>query len=282
MNLKEIARAWVKTVVGAHVGKNIRSYKFATYTGDTDHNALGGVSYLLPAEGRVVEQSEDFTLIKTGLADFCIVKTQLLSEPVAIGDKVNLQFYQLRRFDGTAADGSGDARQNGSRTIMLTGAQTYFPAKWEGRYLGINDRFASEYTAIHNPYLRDMLTQMEEMRVDGGLRRVINVLVDAGAKDLAFVDPQESKSVLVPPGITCTVNTEKFHGPIMLGYDRGLDTYFIELGVAGQEGARRIEDVHFNEMGNRLIDALDDRSWLKAKVNIIKKAPKKKPLQEPI
>lgn len=282
MNLKEIARDWVKTVVGAHVGKNIRSYKFTTYLGEVGHNALGGVSYLQPAEGKVVEQSEDFTLIKTGPATFCIVKTPLLSEPVAIGDKVNLKFYQLRRFDGTAADGSDDPSHSGSRTIMLTGVQTYFPVKWEGRYLGINERLAGAYTEIQNPYLRDMLTQMEELRVDGGLRRVVNVLIDAGAKDLAFVDPPEEQSAIVAPGITCTVDTEKFKGPVMIGYDRCSDTYFIGLGVTGQDGAGRREDVHFDELGDRLIDAIDDRAWLKAKVNIVKKAPQKKALPEPI
>ena len=165
MNLKDQARIWIKTVVGNHLGRNIRTFKFVTYTGETSHNQLGGVSSLLPAEGKVVEQGEDFTLIKTGPGSFTIVVSKLLSEPVTLEDKVAVSFYKLRRFDGTAADGSDDSSVDGIRTVMLTGAETRFPVTWEGRYLGINERFGASYTAIQNPYLRDMITQMEREKV---------------------------------------------------------------------------------------------------------------------
>ena len=79
MNLKDHARIWIKTVVGNHLGRNIRNFKFVAYTGETSHNQLGSVSYLLPAEGKVVEQGEDFTLIKTGPGAFTIVVSKLLS-----------------------------------------------------------------------------------------------------------------------------------------------------------------------------------------------------------
>ncbi|MBT9464533.1 hypothetical protein [Hydrogenophaga sp.] len=48
MNVKDQARNWIKTVVGSHIGRNIRTSKFVTYTGETSHNQLGGVSYLMP------------------------------------------------------------------------------------------------------------------------------------------------------------------------------------------------------------------------------------------
>jgi len=169
MNLKEQAATWLKSVISAHVGANIRRYKWSTYTGEISHNMLGGVNYLSPAEGKVVEQDEQFTLIKSGPSSFCVVATEHLSAPVAVGDKVEVKFYKLRRFDGTAADGSDDPSDRGSRTIMLTGAETFFPAKWQGRYLAINDRFSDAYTEIGNPYLRDMIEQMEKLRVDGGM-----------------------------------------------------------------------------------------------------------------
>jgi hypothetical protein len=35
MNLKDQARIWIKTVVGNHLGRNIRTFKFVTYTGET-------------------------------------------------------------------------------------------------------------------------------------------------------------------------------------------------------------------------------------------------------
>ena len=197
MNLKDQARNWIKTVVGSHLGRNIRTFKFVTYTGETSHNQLGGVSYLMPAEGKVVEQGEDFTLIKTGPGSFTIVVSKLLSEPVALEDKVAVTFYKLRRFDGTAADGTDDSSVDGCRTMMLTGVETRFPVTWEGRYLGINERFIASYTVIQNPYLRDMITQMERETVDGGLRHTVNVLVDAGATNLIFTDPASREKTLL-------------------------------------------------------------------------------------
>ena len=35
MNLKDQARIWIKTVVGNHLGRNIRTFKFVTYPGET-------------------------------------------------------------------------------------------------------------------------------------------------------------------------------------------------------------------------------------------------------
>lgn len=37
-----------------------------------------------------------------------------------------------------------------------------------------------------------------------------------------------------------------------------------------------IDDVHFNELGNVLVESTDDGEWLKAKVTVLKAAPKKK------
>jgi len=164
---------------------------------------------------------------------------------------------------------------------MITGAETRFPATWEGRYLGINERFGASYTAIQNPYLRDMITQMEREKVDGGMRCTVNVLVDAGATNLTFTDPVEEESVTTPPGMTAQIANSKFTGSVFVGYDRGADTYFIDLTAGEGSEARRIDDVHFNELGERLIEAIDDREWLKAKVVITKKAPKKKAQTQP-
>lgn len=276
MNLKEQARQWIQSVVASHLGKNIRTFKWSTYTGEISHNSLGGVNYLSPADGKVVEQGDVFTLIKTGPSTFTIVKTDLLSQEVDVGDNVGITFYKLRRFDGSAADGTDDPSIGGARTFALTGAQTRFPVKWDDRYLGIDDRFEEQYAAIQNPYLRDLITQLEGLAVDGGLRRVANVLIDAGAKNLAFVDPLEEHSCQTPPAILVDVESGKFKGKVKISYDRASDTYNIDLVAANGEETKRLEDVHFNELGDHLIEAIDDRAWLKAKVTIKKKAPKKK------
>src|SRR4051812_27791636 len=101
MSLKDTAREWLRTVAPTHVGANIRRYDFTTYVGDVRTNMLGGISYLSPQEGKVVETSDQFTLIKISANRFCVVLNSLLSQPVGVGDKVRIAGYQLRRFDGS-------------------------------------------------------------------------------------------------------------------------------------------------------------------------------------
>lgn len=273
--LSQQAKEWIRQHAPIHLGKNIRTVKWTTWTGEVKHNSLGGVNYLTPKEGKVVEIDDLFTAIKVGTNDFCIVLSSLMDAAVSVGDKVALNFYQLRRFDGSLADGSEDESKNGCRTIALTGARTIFPVKWKGRYLGINDRFADSYTTIGNPYLRDFITQMETIAVDGGLRHVVNILVDAGATQLSFNDPSEEDSAVDAPAIRCQVNTAKHRGGIEIGYDRASDTYYVHT-TDGKDTIERLEDVHFDELGPVLIALIDDRAWLKARVTVLKPAPKKR------
>lgn len=276
MSLQEAAREWVKNVVGNHVGNNIRRYSWSTYLGELRHNMLGAVSYLQPIEGTVVDASQQFTLVKTSANKFCVILSALLSVPVEIGSKIAVHLYNLRRFDGTLADGSEDASVDGCRTMMLTGCETLFPVKWEERYLGINEKFKESYREIQNPYLRDLITQMEKIPVNGGTRRVVNVLVDAGAKDLDFVDPPEEKSAETPPAIRATVATQKFAGSVEIYYDRANDTYGIRLTPTQPDEARDLTDVHFDELGDALQSLIDDETWMQAKVSVLKPARKPK------
>lgn len=276
MSLKDIARDWVKNVISNHVGKNIRRYEWTTYVGELRHNMLGAVAYLLPIEGTVVDANEQFTLVKISANKFSVILTTLLSEPVAIGSKIAVKFYNLRRFDGSLADGSEDPSIDGCRTVMLTGSETLFPVKWEDRYLGVNEKFKDAYRDIQNPYLRDLITQMEKIPVNGGMRRIVNVLVDAGAKDLDFVDPPEEKSADTPPAVLATVATKKFMGRVEILFDRASDTYGLRLTPADGGEPHEVSDVHFDELGDALQVAVDDETWMHAKVTVLKAAPKPK------
>jgi len=294
MHTNEEAKAWLRTIVGNHVGANIRRYTFTTYTGGLKHNALGGVSYLPPTEGKVVEVTDPWVLVKTAPNNFCIVLASLLDTPVAVGDKVALQFYNLRRFDGTLADGSQDRSPDGICSFSLTGTQTLFPVKWEGRYLGINERHAATYQELRNPYLQALTQQCETMPVDGGFRRVVNVLVDAGAHDLTFVDPPEESSCEIAPAICCAIDSEHFHGHLAISYDRPSDTYTVtlkptplsELTKQPKEGGQlwrhaingeaSFMDVHFDALGDVLQMAIDDGRWREVKVTVLKPAPKRR------
>lgn len=276
MSLKDVARDWVKSVIDRHVGSNIRRYEWTTYVGELRHNMLGAVAYLLPIEGTVVDANEQFTLVKISANKFSVILTALLSERVAVGSKIAVRFYNLRRFDGSLADGSEDPSVDGCRTVMLTGTKTLFPVKWEDRYLGVNEKFKDGYREIQNPYLRDLITQMEKIPVNGGMRRIVNVLVDAGAKDLDFVDPPEGKSADTPPAVLATVATKKFVGRVEILFDRASDTYGLRLTPADGGEPHEVSDVHFDELGDALQVAVDDETWMQAKITVLKASRKPK------
>lgn len=276
MNLKDTAKTWLQTILRNHLASNARKYTWACYFGDTQHNHLGGINYLSNQEGKVVDANDQFTLVKTKPTSFVVVLTSLLNQPVNFGDKIGLSFYKLKRFDGTAADGQEDPSDNGVRHISLTGAKTYFPVKWEGRYLGINERFAESYQQIRNPYLQDLIRQMEDMPVNGGLRRVVNVLIDANPSELSFNDPLEEDSAVDAPAIRLRVNSDKHRGQVEISYDRCMDTYRIKLTPDDGGQPLEMENVHFNQLGELLIEGIDDGEWVKAKVTMIKAAPKKR------
>lgn len=282
MNLKESALDWVRSVAGKHVGSNIRRFNISTYLGTPNANALGYTSYLGPQEGKVVEVGEQFTLVKLSPTNFLAVLNALLTVSVAAGDKVRIEGYQLRRFDGSLSDGSDDAAVNGSRSIVLGGASTQFPARWPGRYLGINEKFSNAYPEIINPYLRDMIKQMEDMPIDGGRRKVINCLIDAGASAPVFVDPPIEETGEIAPAIRVNVATQKFAGMVEIFYSRADDLYGIRLQSDALENARVLDDITFESLGEALQDAIDDGAWRLARVTVLSKPKGRKaqPLEQ--
>ncbi|MDP3522280.1 MAG: hypothetical protein Q8S02_16840 [Hydrogenophaga sp.] len=274
MSQKEIARAHFRNVLTKlEVSRRV---SFKIYVQEPQVNSLGGINFYSPIEGKVVDQSDGFTTIKVSMSEYTVVQTDLLSQPVEVESKVALSFYKLHRFDGSAADGSEDAAIGGCRTISLTGAKTYFPVKWEGRYVGINEKFEDTYQVIQNPYLRTLIQQMEDMPMADGLRSPVNVLTDANPKDLTFIDPTEEDSALVAPGLRVHVATKKFEGDVTVEYDRGSDTYRVILEADQDDERTVVDNVHFNEVGQCLLECIDDGQWQQAKVTLIKAAPKKR------
>jgi hypothetical protein len=111
--------------------------------------------------------------------------------------------------------------------------------------------------------------------VNGGMRRIVNVLVDAGATALDFVDPPEEQSAVTPPAIRAKVDNKKFVGAVEVFYDRAADTYGILLTLTSAGEERVITDVQFDELGMLQV-CLGDETWMQAKVTMLKPAGKPK------
>jgi hypothetical protein len=271
------AKEWLQSVIRNHLGANIRRYKFKIWVAGVNHNSLGGVITLAPLEGKVAEVGDEYTLIKQGPSEVCVVRTDLLDTNVSVGDKIACKFFELRRFDGKLSNGSQDDDGSGCISFMLTGAKTYLPVMWDGRYTSYKAFVTDGWSRIENPYLRDLVTQIESIPAPDGFRTGADILVNANAKNLRFVDPAEDQSANEDarkwPSILCDVATAKFTGELALRYDRGADTFQFDLtDLQGNQTVR--EEIHFNEVVSTLLEFIDDGSWNKVQVTLLKKAPK--------
>lgn len=283
--LKKQAQEFLNLNVLANLPANARRYTWRNYLGEDNHNTLGGVSYLTPCAGTVVACDNDFTLVKTGRTSFDVISTHLLSTQVNVGDKLAIKYHQLRRFDGKLADGSEDPAVNGCISYNLTGAFATFPVTWENRYLGVAEKLAHNYQVIQNPYLRDMIKQIEQLSVSmGAARKLVSVLIDAGASQLTFVDPPEAQSCDIPPAIAMHFAKAKFAGgqpgDFRIEYDRAMDTYTIIKASAGI--VEKMQNVHFPDLPDVIVEALDDGTWAKAQVTVLKRAPAKREKRAPV
>lgn len=277
-------RQWVQDRAPAHFGSNIRRYKWTTWIGQPKANMLGGLSFLGQKEGKVVDMDDDLVLLKTAPSEVCVVAKDLLTIPVELDCKVKLSFYDLRDFDGLKSDGSEDpADHSGCKSYMLTGAKTLMPAIWGERGEWSRKTVKSGWTAIQNPYLQDLIEQMERISVGAG-RNLVNVLVDANGTTPTYIDPPEEHSAHEDnqqwPAILTTVNSAKFRGDVAIRYNRGADTYEVEF--TPNLGEKQLFDnVLVCDLQTVLVEGIEDGSWQNVKVEVLKAAPKKKRVPEP-
>lgn len=276
MSLAKEAAAWLKSIVSNHLPSTARQYTWKTYVNEVTHNSLGDMRFLSPTEAKVVDMNDEFVALKERGATFVVIERKLLSQEVAIGDKIGVSFYKRKRFDGLNPDGSEDPAVGGSRTFMLTGGQSRLPAVWEGRSLNqmaLGPNVTP--TEIRNPYLRDLITQLEQIPVPGTPRKLVNILTDANPSNLSFNDPAEEDSAVDAPAVRVDVATAKFTGRVEIRYDRANDTYSVLLTPVSGD-TMMLDWIHFDQLGEALLDGIDDGSWITAKVTMIKAAPKKR------
>ena len=94
------------------------------------------------------------------------------------------------------------------------------------------------------------------------------MLVDAGARDITWVDPLPKDIIATPPAIGFTVATAKFQGRVTVLYERGLDVYAVELHRDG-ELVERIDEVFFDSLGDTLERLIDDGNWRRIRVQCL-------------
>lgn len=265
MNIAEI-KSRLSEIVRPYIPRNAKGYEFGFIDNKPAQNMLGFAVDPKPFTGKIVAYEEGGMIIKEGrLNRFRIVDMSLATQCPPVGTQVEVIPYARRGFDGLRIDEpkpqTREVLPSGvvvtSTTMILGGSSVLLPLPEPQCY-----------------ELRELKNQLEALPAPDGHRRIVHMLVDANAREFSMCDPKPDDILKTPPTIYCTVETQKFAGELAIIYDRGMDTYVINFdGRSNDEGGKeikeRIDNVYFDELGQRIFDLIDDGAWQKITVNVI-------------
>ncbi|WP_313024524.1 GTPase [Pseudomonas lopnurensis] len=253
---QQAIRAQMPTLVAGHVPRNIRTFKYRVFDGEPKRSTMGFFVDPEPFDGTVIAITDAAIVIKVGRADFAVVDRNMVTQQPAEGDKVHVQPYARRCFDGKRADTPEERTEtwNGHsysvKTVVLGSAAAKLPIP-----------------TPQCPELKALIEQLEELPAPDGYRRITHLLVDAGARDFTWVDPEPDDIIKTPPAIAFDVATGKFEGRVTVLYERGDDLYAVELR-RGEELVERVDEVFADSLGEVLERLIDDGQWRQIRLEI--------------
>lgn len=255
---RSLIKSLMPSLVAGHVPSNVRSFKYRVFDDQPQSSAMGFAVDPNPFDGKVVAATDDAIVVKISRAEFAVLDPNLVTTVPSTGAKVHVHPYARRRFDGLRADTPEERTEissDGTPYIVKTHILGSAPAK-----LPIPKPQCLE--------LSQLIQQLEEMPAPDGFRHITHMLVDAGARDFTWTDPNPSKIIETPPAIRFTVSTEKFEGRVTVLYDRGADAYAVEMHRDGELIARH-DDVYFDMLGEVLERLIDDGRWRLIGVSVV-------------
>ena len=257
-------RAFIKqqmpALVSPFIPRNCQKFGYRIYDGQSNVSTLGFHVDPKPFEGKVVARTENAIIVKNAgkRAEFSVLDRSLVTEDPGEGARVEVQPYARRRFDGLRADTPREETRIGSdgkpytvRTSILGQAPAKLPIP-----------------EVQCPELQQLIEQLETLPAPDRFRQITHMLVDAGACDFSWVDPEPEDIVRTPPAISFTVATTKFAGRVRVFYEASLDLFAVEL-YRDDAVVERVDRVAFVDLGKTLERLIDDGSWRRIRVSIL-------------
>ena len=231
------------SLVAGHVPRNVRSFKYRVFDDQPLSSTLG---FAIDPQPSTARWSPRPTMPSSSSkpSEFAVLDPSLVTTVPAEGAKVHVQPYARRRFDGLRAD---------TPEVITEETSDGTPYHHEAHPRLGAGQAAHSHAAVHGvgPAHRAVGGDAGPDR----FRRITHMLVDAGARDFTWVDPTPSKIIETPPAISFTVSTAKFEGRVTILYDRGGDTYVVELHRQNGESVElvdRHDEVYFDMLGEVL------------------------------
>jgi hypothetical protein len=270
--LKEQAKTWLHSIVGNHIPSNARRYTSRLYLAQRSIAKDYGFQIdISPMEGKIVEENEEFILMKVGRTEFFVALKSALEFVPEVGSTCRITPYARKRFDGERLDKpvSVDAGDGFIRTSFILGEyRSYLPI---------------DKQAIICKELVDTIEVIENERADE-IRTIAQVLIDAGAlkEPVFFQDVTAAEEIIAkPPTVRFRVATTKFDGYLSIVYDRAMDSFRIllqdrDLKKWLEERNQFITITGPSALGQKIIELVDDGQWKIAPVEVLKKAPRQR------
>lgn len=253
-------RAELPTLVNKFIPRHCRTFRYSIFDGQPKASAMGFCVDPQPFEGKVVSRTDAAIIVKHQgkQSEFSVLDRTLVTQEPGEGARVRVEPYARRRFDGLRADTPREEVRTLPDGTQYTTQS--FPLGQAPARLPIPEPRCFE--------LRQLIEQLEELPAPDGFRRITHLLVDAGARDFSWVDPEPQDILRTPPAIGFTVATEKFVGRVRVLYERGLDLYAVEL-YRDDALIERADFVALYDLGKTLERLIDDGSWRRIRVNIL-------------
>jgi len=265
MNTKARAQEWMKSTWSKH--SSARSCQWRGYYGESVTNSLGLSADIAPVEGKVVDQNDEFWLLKLGRAsEFFVLSKALCKQELEIGSTVKVSAWSRVDWDGHPFWMPRVSNEGGfQRSTMIIGKTT--------------TELPIDKKSIKCEELKEMARVIEHEKADH-LRTIAQVLLDAGAVNTPIVvkDVEEDGDIIAnQPKLVFVVSSKKHQGTIAFIYDRGLDAFTVSLrdsqGVEVQKAdCLFITPDGISEIGKTVISMIDDGEWINAKIEVLKPA----------
>lgn len=124
-----------------------------------------------------------------------------------------------------------------------------------------------------NPYLNDLVGQIQMLPALDGVRKLINILADVGATNFHYEDDvyeNDGENQSLTPALFWDVTKcEIFTGRMGIVYDRCADTYQVVYGEQVVEG------LYFDDLATWFARLLDDGAWKSISTQLLSKAQPK-------
>ena len=252
------AIAWLRDALSRHVGAGDRCFMLSVYTAEPFiHPASGLHIDPDPEEGRILEVSDRWILMRNSEEALFVCARELVQTVPTVGSTVRITPYARRGFDGKRLDGADTKSDVPGFSALARQWRSELPL---------------EASTLRSSSLRELVEHIECRRAPDGIRRLSQVLIDAGASlaPLSVIDlSANGERASARPSLTFRIHTEKVDGWLKIECIPTTNEYRLYLLAQDGELLRTLGPVSHDRLTSLIVEWIDDGKWRIAKVEVI-------------